>query len=178
MEKIIHLIPGVKILRKYLIATEKHSTPRFILELTSVCFFLKVIFIIFFGIVFTSLGINTEVDGSFEEEMVRMGILITLPLTIVFAAFETLIGQWLVIHITSKFTKRIFYQIFFSAVVFSLLHIEPMLVAAVFPIGIVLAWTFILYRRKSRWSAFWVTTAIHTLHNLVVFGLVWWSLKG
>lgn len=155
--------------------TQKYSTVRFILELTLLAFTLKMLFIILFGSLFTMLGINIETSDVFERELVSYGWISAFILVILFAAFETLTGQWFVIWLTAKITRSNRIKILASATVFALLHVEPMLIAAVWPIGIILAWSFLSKSKKSKLEAFWVTTTIHVLHNAFVLFLVWLS---
>lgn len=159
-------------LKRYFANTESYSTFRYILELTFVCFIGKILFIILAFILFSLLRINSQTDNSYEKDIIQNGWIMAFIIVILFAAFETLTGQWIVLWVASKFTKKRTYQILASAIVFALMHIEPILIAAVFPIGIVLAWTFILKSKRSIWHAFWVTTVIHVLHNLLVLGMV------
>jgi hypothetical protein len=42
-------------------------------------------------------------------------------------------------------------------------------------VAVLLAWSFLLYRERSRWHAYSVTTAIHALHNLVAM-LAYWTM--
>ena len=164
-------------LKDYFEKVAHYPTLRFILELTLLAFVLKFAFIFLFGIIFFLLGLSTETSLEFEESILENTPLAIVSILTLFAAFETLIGQWFVIWLTSKLTANTNIQIFSSALVFSALHIEPFLIVIVFPIGIVLAWTFVLKRKKSLWEAFWVTTAIHVLHNLAATGLLWVSVK-
>lgn len=150
---------------------------RFVLEMTLLAFILKILFIIIFGIVFALLGLPTESDLSFEQDMAKNNFFILVFLLTIFASFETLTSQWFIIWLVSRFTNHIYWQILFSSLVFSILHWELFLAVTVFPIGILLAWSFIIKRAKSRWEAFWVTTAIHALHNLVATGLVWLAIR-
>jgi membrane protease YdiL (CAAX protease family) len=161
---------------RYFNNVEKYKNSRLILELTLICFILKFVFVILAAIIFSYLNISTNVDNSFEIELAKSGLLSATIQTIIFASFETLTGQWLVIWLVSKFTNNNFWKILASAIVFAALHVEPLLIAAVFPIGLILAWVFIIKLKKSKTEAFWVTTAVHVLHNLVVLGLVSYSL--
>ncbi len=91
---------------------------------------------------------------------------------VLFAAFETITGQMFILWLSKKISKALSFRILCSATVFALLHVEPILVAAVFPIGLILAWAYVLYREKGLWAAIWVTTAIHVIHNLFALWLV------
>lgn len=160
----------------YFNKTTTYGNLRFIFELASVAFFYKFIAIVIAITIFSLLGLPTDSNNQTELEMLSYGWLWAIPLVILYASFETLLGQWFFIYITSLFTKKIWIQILISSALFALLHIEPILIAAVFPIGIFLSWSFIIKRRISRWEAFWVTTTIHVVHNLFVLWLVWISL--
>lgn len=157
----------VNLINNYLKKVEDYPDWRFVFELTMVAFILKILFIIIFGLIFILLGLPVDPDLSFEEGMAKNNFFIIVILTTLFASFETLTSQWFIIWLASKFIGSIYWKIIISAIIFSLLHTEPLLVITVFPIGILLAWSFIIKRKKSRWKAFWVTTAIHILHNLI-----------
>ncbi len=159
-------------IKTYFSNAEKYSTPRFIIELTVVCFVLKFISVFIASIIFAYFKIPTQVDNSFEVGLIHGGLLPAIVQIIIFASFETLTGQWLVIWLVSKFSKSNFWKILISAIIFSALHVEAMLMAAVFPIGLILSWTFLIKSKKSRSQAFWITTSIHVLHNLIVLWLV------
>lgn len=160
------------LIENYFNRAKDYKTFRFVFEMTIVCFILKFISVFLAAMIFTSLGIPTETSNAFEEGMIQKGWLNAFIMIIIFASFETLTGQALVIWIVSKFTKKTFINVLISAIVFSLLHVEPILIAGVFPIGLILAWTFITKKKKSLKEAFWVTTAIHVLHNLIVLILI------
>jgi membrane protease YdiL (CAAX protease family) len=159
-------------IQAYFERVSSYSKPRFIIELTLMCFLLKFISVFLATIVFSWFGINSQTDTAFEQSLVSGGLVNAFFLIIIFASFETITGQWLMLWVSSKFTKSNLKRIVASAVIFSALHIEPILIAAVFPIGLVLAWVFLTKRKTSTWEAFWVTTAIHVLHNLIVLSLV------
>lgn len=166
----------MKFVENYFQKAEKYSTLRFILELTILAFLTKIIFIIFGGIFLTILGVSIEPDISFEQELLKAGPIFLTILIILFASFETLTGQWFMIWLVSHFTRNIWTKVLVSAAVFASLHITPMLIISSFPIGVILAFSFIIKRKISRWHTFWVTTAIHTLHNLVVEGFIFFGL--
>ena len=159
-------------IRRYFNQTKKYSTLRFILELSATAFFLKVVAITlaipilsFFGVPVES---NLELEKSFLDDPLPMAT----ALIILFATFETFIGQMLILWFAKKISDDVSFRLLLSALVFALLHVEPIIIAAVFPIGLVLAWAYLVYREKSRWSAIWVTTAIHVIHNLFALWLV------
>jgi hypothetical protein len=157
-------------LLNYFRRTKNYSRVRFIIEMVVVAFITKVIFGLIYSLATGDVG--EGVDQGIDDLLQYGWGMLVLSLTL-FASLETLIGQWLIIWITSKFTGNLYIKLFASAAVFSALHIDPILIATVFPIGIILAWSFILYRRQSRWSAFCITTAIHLIHNLIAASLIW-----
>lgn len=156
----------------YFNKTQDYSKLRFIIEMLVIAFILKFSFAIIFGFIFSLLGINVDTDLSYEQELAEKGLFYASILIILFATFETLVGQWLTINLAKMVTKRYLFILIFSATIFALLHVEPIIIAAVWPIGLILAWSFIIYRKKSLWSAIWVTTLIHVLHNLLVLWMV------
>lgn len=159
-------------IKQYFEQTKKYPTWRFIIELAWVAFFLKIFFIIIGLPVVGALGLSTTTDLSFEKSFLDNQIWLTVALITLFAAFETVTSQMFILWVGKKISKDTAFRIFFSAIIFALLHVEPMLMFAVFPIGLILAWTYLVYRERSLWSALWVTTAIHTLHNLFALWLV------
>ncbi|MBI2011583.1 hypothetical protein HYS91_02325 [Candidatus Daviesbacteria bacterium] len=173
MDEKLLKIPGVKGFVTYLQKTSNYSTWRYIVELTFMAFLLKFLFIILSGIIFSLFRFYPEINLSYELKMLDKNIFVIISFITLFAFFETLTGQWLMIWISALFTNKIYIQILFSALIFSLLHIDPQLIVTVFPIGIILGWSFILYRKKSLILALWVTTLIHINHNLIATLLLW-----
>jgi len=159
-------------LKSYFHRTRSYSVFRFIIEMSVLAFFLKLIAIMIVLPVFASFGINTETNLDLEKSFLEDPLWQAVPLIIIFAAFETIIGQMFILWLSKKISKDLAFRLLSSALVFALLHVEPILIAAVFPIGIVLAWAYVVYREKSLWSAVWVTTAIHVVHNLFALYLV------
>lgn len=156
----------------YFSRTKKYSVIRFIVEMSVLAFLLKMLAIIIAVPVLISMGLNTETNLELEKGFLEDPFLVAGILIILFAAFETIIGQMFILWLSKKISKAHSFRILCSAIVFALLHVEPIIMAAVFPIGLILAWAFVLYREKSLWSAIWVTTAIHVAHNLFALWLV------
>lgn len=163
--------PISRLIARYFDHTKKYSNLRYILELTLVCFVGKIISVIFFGFIFSLFSYNPTPDTSTEQDLIKHGILGMILLVILFAGIETTISQWFTTWALSKILKNKVILIMLSALVFALLHLEPLLIVAVYPIGLVLTWTFLLKRQNSLWEAFYVTTSIHALHNLIVLVL-------
>jgi hypothetical protein len=150
--------------------TQHYSKIRFIAEMTVLAFVLKLIFGI--GYFLTTGDTGEQIDQGFDDILAK-GWIFTIIFITIFAAAETFIGQWLIIYLTSKFTNNIYIKLFTSAIFFSLLHVDPILIVTIFPVGIIFAWSFILYRRQSRWAGFWVTTLIHIIQNLIATSAIY-----
>jgi membrane protease YdiL (CAAX protease family) len=159
-------------IKNYFEHTKGYSTIRFILEMSVVAFILKVFFVMITVPVFSMLGLNTEMNLELEKSFLDDPLLLAVVLIMIFAAFETITSQMFILWLGKKITKDTSFRILLSSIIFALLHVEPLLMAAVFPIGIILAWAYLLYREKGVWSALWVTTAIHVVHNLFALWLV------
>ncbi len=163
-----------QIINSYLQKTTRYPTWRFILELTALTFAIK--FMIIIGLLCFQLITHLTLpnsDISFEKDYLGMNIFLVIIFITLFAAFETITSQWFILWLTSKFTKKDWLRILISATVFALLHVEPILIVWVFPVGLILAWVFITKRKISKWQAIWITTAIHSLHNLLALGLLY-----
>ncbi|EKD90582.1 MAG: hypothetical protein ACD_30C00112G0023 [uncultured bacterium] len=163
-------------IKNYLEKTKSYSTLRFILEMTFLAFLLKILLSLVVGIIFTMLNIPNDPNLSFETELLKFNPILILIFVVFFASFETITSQWFILWLSSKFTKSIFTQIMVSSTVFGILHFDPAFSIIVIPIGMILAWSFLIYRKKSLWSALWVTTAIHILHNLAAAYLLYLSI--
>jgi membrane protease YdiL (CAAX protease family) len=94
------------------------------------------------------------------REVLVLGVLFQPPI-------ETLLFQFLTIEILSFFTPRKAVLILISSLVFALAHSELLTMLIVIPPGVILAWSYLLKRRKSKLKAFLITTAIHSLGNLL-----------
>ncbi len=162
-------------IKNYFQRAANYSTWRFILELSAVSFILKISFVIVGLPILSLLGFSTANDLSLEESFLDYYLWQAVGLVIIYASIETITSQMFVLWLTKHISKDTAFRIFVSALIFALLHVEPMLIVAVFPIGLILAWTYLLYRQKSVWSALWVTTAIHVIHNLFALWLVYLS---
>jgi hypothetical protein len=95
---------------------------------------------------------------------------------LVHPAFETLETQWIPILITSYLGFRPSVQIVTAAAVFAVSHVHPYDMIRVLPGGFLLAGVFWLKSKESFGKAFLVTTAIHSLHNLICVAMAWLGL--
>ncbi|HHW19491.1 MAG TPA: CPBP family intramembrane metalloprotease [Firmicutes bacterium] len=100
-----------------------------------------------------------------DREYPVAAVLILAPLV------ETIIGQWLPITVASRFTQRNSVQILVSTALFSALHVEPISVIAAVPPAIVLAYAFIVHRRRGTWQALFATAMVHFWINLAAMWL-------
>jgi hypothetical protein len=164
---------------RYLHQTEKYSTFRFIFEvalvglmLSFLCGVVSMVILALIGALIPAakplIDILTYVrdfDDLSSNELFTLSVLFA-PLV------ETFIGQALPLWIISRFTKKLRLLLIISALFFAALHKYPVAVIAIFPTAITLSWSWIVYRKRSFLHAYLVTSAIHALHNLVVYALV------
>jgi len=89
--------------------------------------------------------------------------------------FETVLLQVLPVFIARLLGLRFFGQILFSVTPFALLHFTRSVGAGI-GAGIVggfySAFTYVYWRKKSLWTAYWVTALSHCLYNLAVFAML------
>ncbi|MBX4187270.1 MAG: hypothetical protein KW802_03390 [Candidatus Doudnabacteria bacterium] len=142
--------------------TKNYSTIRFILEMAVLAFVLKIIFTI--GAIALGVAVNLGYQNDIQNELLSDRFLPYVIVLIVPVIETLLLG--LTIFIISRFTKNLYYQIFIAAIVFAVMHREPILMIAMFPIGAIFSWSYKLNRRISLWRAIWVTSSIHALLNL------------
>ena len=93
---------------------------------------------------------------------------------------ETLFGQLLPIRITAKILKNKFriVWVFISAILFSLMHFGYSIWYSLLtlPMGILLAKTFIVFQERKE-SSFWITTAVHSLRNLIGVIAIYYGME-
>jgi hypothetical protein len=150
-------------LRAYLDATRRYSTLRFIVEFTLIAFPLKILFILPWIALGGKLGSTT--GAVYKGDAVQFLLLacVAAPL------LETFVGQWIPIRLTWFFSHRWPVLLLASATVFAAehLHVGFSGFLYTFPVAFLLSWSFLVHREYSRWRAYWVTAAIHSLHNLI-----------
>jgi len=115
-----------------------------------------------------------EILGS-TERVIDLDLWSLLVLSVVAAPiYETLLVQALPVWIARLCKARFSIQIISSVVPFTILHaIEGIQtgVAAGLVSGFYLAFTYVHWREKSLWTAFWVTAVSHAIHNAIVVSL-------
>ena len=90
-----------------------------------------------------------------------IGVILVAPL------IETLLAQWLPVRIGRIFTQRRALLIGLSTAVFTAMHLHAgaVGVAVGVSVGLILAFSFVHWQGVSSGRAYWITTAIHALHN-------------
>lgn len=84
---------------------------------------------------------------------------------------ETLLLQWLPIKLLRKTGLNILMVVLADAILFSFVHLNYgfLHVVAVFPLGVVLAWSFTSKVKESFTEAVLITFSIHSIHNFTGF---------
>ncbi len=88
---------------------------------------------------------------------------------------ETLIGQWVPILMVRQLTSRDWPALVVTTFLFAGLHFvswDAMIFVATIPVGFVLAWSFLVWQRRSLAYAIGVTAAIHACHNAIALLLM------
>jgi hypothetical protein len=155
----------VSMISNYFQRTKYYSPLRFICEMVALQFGLKVILAV---TIFPFLNIR----GATTEDLANSDSFSTLFFMAVIVApvVETIQDQFLSITISSLFVKQSLDILILSMLYFSALHFYVGLAGffGILPLGFVLSWSFLIKREKSLWQAFWVTTLIHSIHNLII----------
>ena len=167
-------------IKEYFKKTLTYSNGRFIVELTLIAFLGKfLVALIVIPFLFFALTPNGA-ESFLETEYVKstsstakqfmLGLLIAPWL-------ETIKNQVIPFWIISFFTKNLSVKIAILTILFAIWHINPSSVISVSFLGFVLAWSYVMKGRSSRWEGFWTTTGIHFLHNaiLAIFTLLFLS---
>lgn len=180
----------LKPINAYFLQTIRYSTFRFIVEMTALSlgfdWLIRHLGSEFFWDFFhaSSLPPTNEYKGLSVWMMVLFFIL-QGPM------IETLLYQWFPIRLCKWITRRKTVWIWFSALLFGLVHILPdapnedkisfsfgvIRYLSTFTTGFFLAWSFVLYQRRSFLAAWGVTAAIHALGNIwfVLSYLFYWD---
>lgn len=166
---------NLQFIKNYFGKTTLYSIPRYILELTLVIYILKLLTVFVWlpieGILYLILGYIPELGQNAPDDIEIYDPFILFTFVGIAPFFETFTGQWIPIWIASFYTRKIIAKILFSSIIFAAFHVQPFLIVNIFPAGVILAWTFVIFRRKSKRLAFFVTSAVHMLHNAVALVL-------
>lgn len=130
--------------------------------------FLNFILMIPINLVLTYLDIEHEEIGVTNIEKYSFFGFFS---AVIFAPiFETLINQLIPIKVMQKIlrNKVNIIPILVSAIFFALMHLVYSIWYSLlmFPLGLLLAKTYLIFRKRKE-SSFWVTTAVHSLWNLI-----------
>lgn len=154
-----------KMLKWYQTRLQNLSIIQMMVELNVLCFVMKALPGLMLPLFITE-PFQTTTDVMMEQQselfVLFTSVLIAPPL-------ETIIGQWMPIVILTFFTRRLFHLLFWSALFFAVLHLYAgwISVFIVFFPGFVFSLCFVSQWEKSFWRAYWMTTLLHALHNLL-----------
>lgn len=169
-QKIKSLVPVF--IKNYFKKTKSYSLIRFIIESSIVAILGKMLVAILAGTIIILLGSShiNELSTSYLETIANPFYLFSL-LCILTPVLETIIFQWLPITLLQKTTSNIGFIIGIDSLIFALPHwlYSFIYMLAIFPVSIMLAWSFILNKDDSLLKALWVTASIHALINFSSF---------
>lgn len=159
-------------IRKYLNRTKSYTSTRFIIELSFLAVLGKILIAFFIGVLIYANDINASKLPTPGYQKISSPILLFFLLCILGPVIETIIGQWLPITLIKKITSNTNLVMWIDVMLFTFAHywsygfIQSFFVL---PSAIVLAWSFILHSDDSFLKAFWITTSIHAVYNIVAF---------
>ena len=158
--------PGGRI-GAWLERTRRYSWPRFLIEATLVALFLRIP-VVWLGVPIVGDDTRTAYDWLADYSALELALLAILLGPIL----ETAFAQWMPISLGRRFFQRDSYAVLLSAWIFGWLHYSQgaLLVLIMFTTGLVLAWTFLVWRERGLWQAFLMTFAVHALLNSVALG--------
>lgn len=126
-----------------------------------------------------SLAVSAALTLVFEDPARE---LLDLPFMVAFVAImlvapplETLLLQALPIFVVRRLKGSFRTQVLVSTILFSAMHFPEGIVTGVAAGvigGLYFASAYAFWRTRSRWSAFWVTTVAHAVHNGIALALL------
>jgi len=129
---------------------------------------------IMFGLKLLAMPLILALGGADTSGPVLKGGLALVLITFAILPLETFLGQGFPLWILTKLrVRRRSALCALSGAFFGLLHLGAGLGGWVigFTSGIVLSYCWLSWRGKSRGAAFWLTTAVHAVHNAIAFPL-------
>ncbi len=121
------------------------------------------------GIILFLIGVDSDEIGKLDYTKFSVAYLFLLAVVIA-PIIETFIGQILPIKLIQYLfkNKSEIISILFSAIIFSLMHISYSIWYSIliFPLAFLLAKTYVIFQKRKE-SSYWMTTAVHALHNLI-----------
>ncbi|RJP22194.1 MAG: CPBP family intramembrane metalloprotease [Candidatus Omnitrophota bacterium] len=151
------------ILRGYYFKSRQYSDLRFIVELLILSFALK--FALGLSFAFLNTG---PVDNAALAQTAMNPLLFFVLACLLSPPLETICCQWLPIAAVSSYTEKLFPPLLLSSIFFASLHFIGgifQVLITFFP-GLLFAWSFLVKREQSLWQALWITSLIHTIHNI------------
>jgi hypothetical protein len=149
---------------------KSYSSIRFVVEIGLLSFILKMsLSILLSSMLGYDSATNTEILDNYLDNPIFLAIIALL----IAPMAETFSGQWLPITVASFFTKHKSELLVLSTTFFAFLHLNDGWVNfwMILPIGLCLSFSFLEKREKSFLHAYWITVAIHSLHNLIALGI-------
>ncbi len=144
--------------------TRSYSWWRFLLEASVVALLLRIP-VVWIAVPLVGEDARTAYDWLDEYTIAQMAVIAIL----LGPVLETIIAQWLPVSLGRRMFGSDGYAVLLSAWLFGWLHYTQgvLLVLIMFSTGLVLAWTFVVWRTRGRAQAFLMTTAVHATLNAV-----------
>ena len=153
--------------RGWLARTRRYGAVRFLLEATGIAMLLRIP-VVFLGAPVVGTEARTAYDWLAEYSVLELAFIAVVLGPIV----ETVVAQWAPVALARRLMPRDLFAVLFSAWIFGWLHFSQgaLLVLIMFTTGLVLAWTFVVWRERGLWPALAMTTGVHALLNGVAMG--------
>jgi len=153
--------------RAWLARTRGYSWPRFLIEATLAALLLRIP-VVWIG----APLVGTEARTAYDWLQDYSAIQLLLIAVVVGPVVETVVAQWAPIALGRRFFQRDAYAVLLSAWLFGWMHVTQgaMLVLIMFTTGLVLAWTFVVWRERGLAAALAMTIGVHALLNAVALG--------
>lgn len=148
--------------RAWLRRTRQYGWLRFLIEATLIALLLRIP-VVFLGVPIVGEDARTAYDWLAQYSAMELVLLAIVLGPII----ETALAQWLPIALGRRLFESDTYAVLLSAWIFGWLHFNQgaLLVLIMFTTGLVLAWTFVVWRERGLWQAFLMTFAVHALLN-------------
>lgn len=153
--------------RGWLARTRRYGAVRFLIEATAIALLLRIP-VVFLGAPVVGTEARTAYDWLTEYSVLELALIAIVLGPVV----ETIVAQWAPVAIARRLMPHEAFGVLFSAWIFGWLHFNQgaLLVLIMFSTGLVLAWTFVVWRGRGLWQALAMTTGVHALLNTVALG--------
>lgn len=162
-------------LARYVGRTRAYGPVRFAIEATLVALLLRLP-VVWLGAPLVGTEARTAYDWleDFEYSVPEL-VLIAVVLGPI---LETIVAQWAPVALARRLVPRDSFAVLLSAWLFGWLHFTQgaLLVLIMFTTGMVLAWTFVVWRERGLWQAIAMTTIVHALLNAIALGAAFATL--